>query len=136
MKEFGCDLMVYVVEETVKEGIYMFLAEGIDKKTKKPWKKPYIGKTKRTLRQRLKEHLDRSEWKNKTRKKLKHMDDVFEMFSFGIGEELLEAMEHFLLDSIGGVENTANQKRPMGGRPKKYKTDMKLIKDIICKSKR
>ena len=44
-------------------------------------------------------------------------------------------MEHFLLDSIGGVDKTANKKRPMGGRPDDYKSDMNKIKNIICKGK-
>ena len=64
------------------------------------------------------------------------MDHIIERFSFDIKDDLLETMEQFLLDSIGGVENTANDKNPMGGRPDKYEDNMQKIKSIICKGKK
>lgn len=123
--------MTYVVEEAITEGIYIYLANGLSTDAK-----PYVGKTKRSFEDRLKEHLDKTGWKNNSRKKLKHMNDVLERFHFGIGEDLLDAMEQFLLDSIGGVDNTANKRNPMGGRPDKYNEHMQLIKKILCKGKK
>ena len=44
-------------------------------------------------------------------------------------------MEHFLLDSIGGVEKTVNSKNPMGGRRPKIPDNIDKIKKLTCKGK-
>ena len=98
--------------------------------------KPYVGKTKRTFRQRLKEHLDKSIWKNKTAKKLKDMSHVIERFHFKVNsDELLETIEQIILDALGGPEKTANTVNPMGGRQSNMPNNIDKIKKIICKGK-
>ena len=115
----------------MREGIYIYLADGFMKTPE-----PYVGKTKRTLRQRIKEHLDKSPWKKNAKKKLKHISHVVEKFHFkGVDEKLLETIEEVILDALGGVDNTANAVRPKGGRPDEKKKDLIDLKKIICKGK-
>jgi len=130
-KTFGCDLMSFVAEESIRAGIYLYMADGFGND-----QKPYVGKTSRKLRTRLKEHLDKSPWKKNTKKKLKSMSHSIERFHFKINDdELLETIEQVILDAIGGVDKTANKVEPMGGRRDRMPDNIDKIKKIICKGK-
>ena len=123
MKEFGCDLMTYMVEQTVEQGIYIFLTKNI----------PYVGQSKH-IDTRLKQHL---------RTRLKHMEDVLGRFHFpGLGGKskenkwLRETIEQIILDAVGGLEHTDNKRNPIGKARKHLMPEyIEKIKKILCKGK-
>ncbi len=120
-KEFGCDLMAYMVEEAAREGIYIFLTNNI----------PYVGQSK-DIDTRLKQHL---------RTRLAQMEDVLGRFHFeGLGGDknkyLRETIEQIILDAVGGVEHTDNKRNPIGkARRHKIPEYIEKIKKILCKGK-
>ena len=110
-----------MVQETAKEGVYLFLTGGI----------PYVGQS-QDVGKRLNQHLG---------VRLENMENVLGRFHFkglsGSNNKVpRETIEQIILDSLGGIENTDNKRNPIG---KKRKPDtpknIDAIKKIICKGK-